>query len=87
MTTQPNKTEFFVITENVLGLVNPDHPEIVHILHASILRGAVNHQDGWMPRPTNDKGMRTATRQDFDDYRISTEWFESHPERFNFPTA
>lgn len=78
------KIKFFVVEENVLGCIWPNKPNILHILHASILRGSNRHMDGWMFTPLNKKDMRPATRQDFKDFRIYTKGYEEDS-NYDFP--
>ncbi len=79
------RVSYVVINENILGYINSRQPSIIGVLHASILRGATfPNGHGGLMRPMNDKGMRPATRQDFDDYRCSTVGYENDP-RCDFP--
>ncbi len=76
------RTQFIVLTtygqENVLGYINPQQPNVIGILHASPLRGAVlNDRDGWTYLPTDTTKFRPATLKDFADFRVSYGGFDN----------
>ncbi len=82
-------TRFIVIQEHTLGCVNDLHPNIVTILQASILRGAIftYPPDGWCFLPLNPNHYRPATRADFTAFRIVGEGYEQDKTHYDFPTT
>lgn len=57
--------------ENVLGYINDQQPNVIGILHASPLRGAIIRDlDGWTFLPQDRSLIRPATRADFDTFRV-----------------
>ena len=80
------QTCFVVIDEHTFGYINPLQPNVVGILATSVIRGALPYSqwDGWKFRPLNDRGMRPATRADFDIFRCSTDGYDNNP-RYDMP--
>lgn len=79
------KTKFFVVEENVLGCINPCRPNVLNILHASILRGSTLSNVSWMFVPLDPNDMRPATRKDFEEFRVNSEGFEKDTKNYEFP--
>ncbi len=67
-----NKIKLLVVNENVLGYVFPEQPEKLHILQASILKGANYHDlgGGIYLNASNIKSLRLASKKDFDEFRV-----------------
>lgn len=77
-------TRFVVVDENLFGYINPEFPNHVGILATSVIRGSCySWMDGAVPVP--EKGMRPATRKDFDDFRISPKGYEEDTRHYLFP--
>lgn len=72
------RTQLVVADENVLGYIDPETPNVIGILHASILRGAtISSSDGWMFR-SQARTIRLATTRDFDEFRVAFVGYDSN---------
>lgn len=79
------KTRFVVVSENVLGYIDPRQPHVLGVLATSVIRGAVlTWQDGWTFLPSEN--VRPATRQDFADFRVSGDGYARRDD-CDYPTA
>lgn len=81
------RTSFVVVDNNVFGCINSVfYPNLIQVLASSVIRGAtVSWIDGTVPIPV--KGMRPATRADFDTFRVSQKGYDSDPVHFDYPQA
>jgi len=80
------KTRFVVINENMLGYVNPLTPNSAGILASSVIRGASHSwKDGDYPLSVDGRGVRPATKADFDTYRVSSNGYEQDTKHYDFP--
>ena len=61
--------EFYVLNEHTLVYSKPKMHGL-GVLHASILKGS-HYTFGTIARPMNDRGMRKATKKDFEEFKIS----------------
>jgi len=78
------RTSFVVVDNNIFGCVSGKNLDI-QILASSIIRGAsVTWRDGTIPIPT--KGIRPATRADFEIFRVSSKGYAEDP-HFDFPKS
>jgi hypothetical protein len=68
---QAAKVRYVVLDENTLGYINSEQPDVLGVLAASILRGAVH---SWLDGPVailQTKNIRPATVADFNAFRVA----------------
>jgi ribose 5-phosphate isomerase RpiB len=65
-----------VANENTLGYIFPEQKSTIHVLHASILKGAHGWGNGSSISANQCKSIRVATENDFNDYRVSSEGYK-----------
>ncbi len=58
-----------VIDEHTLGYIDPSEPNYAGILHTSVLKGSMLNK--YNSVILLNKTIRTATKKDFDEYRVS----------------
>ncbi len=77
------KIQLVVLDNHTLGLINPgsDH---VDVLHSSILKGAPFELFPSGKLISMYKTKRLASEKDFDEFRVSFEWYKKHPEEYEF---
>jgi hypothetical protein len=70
---------FVVLGEHTLGCIRPVQPDVIQVLHSSVLRGSPwgSYEPGTLPVPIDTARMRTATREDFDAYGVSTAAYDA----------
>jgi len=79
------KAEFLVENDNILGVAWPDRKNQMAILSSSVIRGAsCDRLGGVYPLSVTGKGVRLATREDFETFRVCSKGYEADP-RYNFP--
>lgn len=73
------RIKLVVLNENILGYINPGLTDLVHILHASVLKGATaaNFQSIIIGSGSN---VRLASEQDFDNFRVSFDGYNNELE-------
>ena len=74
----PNRINFVVIDENVLGYVQPESPNVVGMLSSS---HCIN---GPIAMPMNLDRVRPARRKDFDKFRVMFNGYKNNPQHYNF---
>jgi len=75
------KVSFVVVNENIFGYVTPAQSNQVGVLASSTIRGASHHwMNGPMALPVDGKGVRPATKADFEDYRIGYDQYANDAE-------
>lgn len=78
-------TQLVVIDEHTLGYILPDQDKEsplygAGILHTSVLRGSTLNPMTTGTVLLKGRKVRLATKQDFDDYRVSFQGYENNPE-------
>ncbi|MSW53420.1 MAG: hypothetical protein F2817_21340 [Actinobacteria bacterium] len=86
-----DRIKLVVVDEHTLGFIFPqsyyDKPSglvYVNILHASVLKGAVNTADPILIGSTNK--VRLASEKDFDDFRVVMNGYKNNPNEYEFVT-
>lgn len=78
-----------VLNENIFGYIFPEQQNKVHILHASILKGAIS-QDGSSTYIKASDKIRPVNKSDFDSFNIyfpqylSDDYYWDKPTENNF---
>ena len=70
------KIKLVVYNEHTLGYIQPETPNIVSILHTSILRGSALNNSSIIYTDTA-KSLRLATEKDFNDYRVCFDGYKN----------
>jgi len=76
-----SKIKLVVFNEHTLGYILPKTPNTLCVLHASILRGAIN--SGSSHINSNDK-VRLANEKDFEDYRIMFNGYKNNLQEYEY---
>jgi len=78
------KIKLVVVNENTLGYINPKTPNLLGVLHSSILKGAPFIL---YPGPRSifetDK-VRLASEADFEEYRVCFNGYKNNPDEYEF---
>lgn len=77
------RTKLVVFNEHTLGYILPEMPDVVQILHTSILRGSYYTDRSRIY--VSDGVVRLASKKDFDDYRVCFNGF-NNSEKYEFLT-
>jgi len=64
------KIKIVVFKEHTLGYILPQLPKYIQVLHASVLRGAINDGSHGGLLIHSDNDWRLADRSDFEAYRV-----------------
>jgi len=84
------QVKFVVINENIFGTVMNIQPNQAGVLASSTIRGASHGwRDGPYPLPVNGDGVRPATREDFEIFRVGISQYEAPCSTHNYdvPTS
>lgn len=77
------RTKLVVLNEHTLGYITPGLPDVVHHLHASVLRGATNTGIGASTTIVLGDSVRLAGPKDFDEYRVVFEGY-GNPDEYEY---
>ena len=72
-----SRIKLVVYNEHTLGYIQPETPNIVCILHTSILRGSALSGSSVIYTDTA-KSLRLATEKDFNDYRVCFDGYKNN---------
>jgi hypothetical protein len=76
---QFGKTKLVVFNEHTLGYIIPENAKEVYVLHESILKGATFRLNPVSSLINKNDTVRLATKEDFNEYRVSFEGYENNP--------
>ena len=79
-----NKIKLAVYDNHTLGYIFPERPKSFHVLHASVLKGAVGTTMGSSLYIGTNTKIELAGQKEFDDFRVCFNGYKNSPQEYEF---
>lgn len=80
---ESNKIQLVVVNENTLGYIFPEYKQTIHVLHASVLKGA-HGGNGSSLQVFMANSIRLASEKDFNDYRVCFDGYKNNKNEYEY---